>query len=98
MPDYIQNIFQLMSLVSAADTLKTFTDAYNACTIRYGDMKKQLAEDMVRFIAPIREHTIELQRDEEKLTRILKIGAEKARESASATLSLARKLVGIHYY
>ena len=98
MPDYIQNIFQLMSLVSAADTLKTFTDAYSACTIRYGDMKKQLAEDMVRFIAPIREHTIELQRDEEKLTKILKKGAEKARESATATLSLARKLVGIHYY
>src|SRR6476619_680233 len=54
MPDYIKNIFQIMSLVSEASTLQKFTDDFNSTTIRYGDMKKQLAEDMVRFIAPIR--------------------------------------------
>ncbi|MGV3657527.1 MAG: tryptophan--tRNA ligase, partial [Chitinophagaceae bacterium] len=51
MPDYIQNIFALMGLVSDESTVKKFTDDYNNAVIRYGDMKKTLAEDMVKFIA-----------------------------------------------
>lgn len=98
MPDYIQNIFQLMHLVSKPEITDTFRSAYNNCTIRYGDMKKQLAEDMVAFIAPIREKAAELQKDEAQLQKILREGAEKARISASATISEARKLIGINYY
>lgn len=98
MPDYIQNIFQLMHLVSKPETEETFRTAYNNCTIRYGDMKKQLAEDMVAFIQPIRQRAAELQKDEAKIGRILKEGAEKARESASKTIAEARKLIGINYY
>jgi tryptophanyl-tRNA synthetase len=98
MPDYIQNIFQLMHLVSKPEITDTYRSAYNNCTIRYGDMKKQLAEDMVAFIAPIREKAAELQKDEDQLQKILREGAEKARISASATISEARKLIGINYY
>jgi len=61
-------------------------------------MKKQLAEDMAAFVHPIREHAQELQKDETKLRKILKEGAGKARESASKTISEARKLIGINYY
>ena len=43
MPDYIQNIFQLMHLVSKPEMVETYRSMYNNCTIRYGDMKKQLA-------------------------------------------------------
>jgi tryptophanyl-tRNA synthetase len=98
MPDYIRNIFQLMQLVSAPETYHNFLQAYNSCSIRYGDMKAQLAEDMIAFIAPIRERAQELQQDEDALRRILQQGAEKARESASKTIALARKAIGIHYY
>jgi len=44
-----------MKLVSAPDVIAKYENDYNNCNIRYGDLKKQLAEDMVRFIAPIRE-------------------------------------------
>lgn len=98
MPDYISNIFQLMQLVSAPDTYNTFLDAYNKTGIRYGDMKKQLAEDMAAFVKPIRERAADLQQDEDGLRKILKAGAEKARESASKTIAMARKAIGIHYY
>lgn len=97
-PEYIQNIFLLMSLVSDQSTVDEYEKAFNECNIRYGDMKKQLAEDMVKFISPIREKTIELQNDEARLKKILKDGAEKARESAAKTIAEARKLVGINYY
>jgi tryptophanyl-tRNA synthetase len=97
-PAYIQSLFDLMRLVSKPETVNSFDKAYNSCTIRYGDMKKQLAEDMVAFVAPIREKAAELQSDENTLRHILKRGAEKARERASETISLARKGIGINYY
>lgn len=97
-PEYIKNIFLLMSLVSSPETLAEYEKAYNECAIRYGDMKKQLAEDMVSFIAPIREKAQALQEDEEQIKKILKEGAEKARASASKTIAEARKLIGINYY
>lgn len=98
MPDYIQNVFQLLHLVSSKETVDTYTKNYNECTIRYGDLKKQLAEDMVAFIAPIRERAKALQADEAQIQKILKEGAEKARESASKTIAEARKAIGISYY
>lgn len=48
-PEEIRNLFMLMSLVSQSDTVQFFEDAYNNCSIRYGDMKKQLAEDIIHF-------------------------------------------------
>lgn len=98
MPEYIQNVFLLMQLVSSAETVDAYLTAYNNCTIRYGDMKKQLAEDMVAFIRPIRERSTELQQDEATLRKILKEGAEKSRASASKTIAEARKHIGINYY
>ncbi len=98
MPDYINNLFVLMGQASTSDTVAKFKADYNGCNIRYGDMKKQLAEDMVQFIKPIREKAFELQRNEDLLRKILKEGAEKARESASKTIASARKLIGINYY
>ena len=98
MPDYINNLFVLMDATSIPETAANYRNAYNNCNIRYGDMKKQLAEDMVAFVAPIRNRAIELNRDEAMLKKILKQGAEKARSSSSETIAGARKLMGIHYY
>ena len=97
-PDYIENIFQLMRLVSTPDTVAHFDAQFNGCTIRYGDMKKQLAEDMVAFIAPIREKALDLQTNTDYLKRVMAMGKDKARASASATLSEARKKMGIDFY
>jgi tryptophanyl-tRNA synthetase len=97
-PDYIRNIFQLMNLVSSAETTAFFDDAFNNCTIRYGDMKKQLAEDMVRFISPIREKAEAIRTDEKYLQQIMEKGAEKARKSAKATMDIVREAMGLRYY
>jgi len=92
-PDYIENLFTLMKLVSKEDVVQKFEADFNGCTIRYGDMKKQLAEDMVLFIKPIREKAADIQNNPSLLASITKQGAEKARASASATIQLVRKAV-----
>lgn len=98
MPDYIENIFALMALVSEKEVIEKYKTDFAQCQIRYGDLKKQLGEDMVTFIAPIREKAIAIQQDTEYLHRIMKMGKEKARESASKTLEEARKNMGINFY
>jgi tryptophanyl-tRNA synthetase len=96
-PDYIKNIFLLMKLVSSAEVINTFEEAYNNCTIRYGDMKKQLAEDMIQFISPIRQRAEAIRNDERYLKEIMEKGAEKARRSGRATMELVRAAIGLNY-
>ena len=98
-PDFIENLFTLMKLVSTPDTVAKFNADYNnssegKCVIRYGDLKKQLAEDMIGFIRPIREKATDLQANPELLKKIIRLGAEKARASASDTLQLVKNAVG----
>lgn len=103
MPDYIANLFTLLRLVSTADTVAHFETQYyqsysGHMIIRYGDLKKQLAEDMIRFLRPIREAAEALMSDDDALTRILMQGKEKATLSAEATLREVRQAVGVKYY
>ena len=97
-PDYIQNIFQLMDLVSESEVIKKYESDYDECNIRYGEMKKQLAEDMVRFIAPIRAKVDSILDDEKYLQHIMREGAKKARESAGKTIDLVRNAMQLNYF
>lgn len=96
-PDYIENIFLLMNLVSKKESVDFFEEKYQHCTIRYGDLKKQLAEDMVKFISPIREKAASIQQDEQYVSSVMKLGADKARASAVATLEKVREVMGLIY-
>lgn len=93
-PEVIENLFTIMNVVSAPDTVKHFDEAYNNCTIRYGEMKKQLAEDIVNFTTPIRERIEDILQNNAYLSKVAKEGAEKARESAAKTLHEVRKIIG----
>ncbi len=93
-PQPIQNLFTLMEIVSTEDTLAFFKEKYASCEIRYGDMKKQLAEDVVTFTTPIREKIEAISADDEYLRKVARMGAEKARESANKTVKDVRKIIG----
>jgi tryptophanyl-tRNA synthetase len=90
----VENLFSLMKVVSTPDTVKHFEELYNNMQIRYGDFKKQLAEDMVTFVAPLSEKIKELSSDEMYLRKVAKQGAEKARASATKTISEVREIIG----
>lgn len=90
----IENIFYLMKVMSKPETTAFFEDAYNNCQIRYGDMKKQLAEDIVLFTEPFREKIKQLESDDDYLRKIVKMGRDKAHESASKTIREVREIIG----
>lgn len=93
-PTEIQNLFDLMKVVSSADTLTHFDELYNKCQIRYGDFKKQLAEDMIIATAPIRERIEDIAKNETYLRQVSRFGAAKARESAQKTIKEVREIIG----
>ena len=94
-PLAIQNLFTLMEVVSAPDVVKKFDDDYNNCIIRYGDLKKQLAEDIVIFTEPMREKIKSIISDDAYIKKVLEMGKEKAQASAAKTVSEVREIIGI---
>ncbi|KGN83081.1 tryptophanyl-tRNA synthetase [Porphyromonadaceae bacterium COT-184 OH4590] len=94
-PDYIENLFTIMKVVSSPDVVQHFDDLWNRAEIRYGDLKKQLAEDIIKTTAPIRSKINDIKANDEFLSRIIEEGADKARQSASKTIKEVRKLMGV---
>ena len=94
-PETIQNLFTIMDLVSKPETAEFFRQQYAQCNIRYGDMKKQLAEDIIAFVAPFREKFEQIFNDRDYLRKISAEGRDKARESAVKTITEVRNAIGI---
>ena len=82
------------NIVSTKDTVEHFDALYNKCEIRYGDLKKQLAEDIIAYTSPIRDRIIEILEDDTYLAKVARMGAEKARESAAKTLKEVKDVIG----
>jgi tryptophanyl-tRNA synthetase len=94
----VNNLFTLMSVVSQPDTLTFFKEQYSACSIRYGDLKKQLAEDIIAFTSPMREKIKAIASDEAYLRQVVAMGKEKAHESAAKTVREVREIIGFRSF
>jgi tryptophanyl-tRNA synthetase len=90
----VQNLFDLMKIVSSEVKLSFYQQAYANCNIRYGDFKKDLAEDMVTFLKPVQEKIADINSNNELLRKVVKIGKEKASESADRTILQCREVIG----
>jgi len=97
-PEFIENLFTIMKAVSKPDTYLFFDEKYNDCSIRYGDLKKQIAEDIIAFNAPIREKIIALSDDAEYLRKVISMGKDKAKASASKTIKEVREIIGFKHF
>ena len=61
----------------------------------YGSFKQAVAEEVIVYLAPVRERYAELRPDEAELERILERGADKARAIAGATMLQVRSAMGV---
>ena len=97
-PESIQNLFTLLNVMSSEDTVKYFEDKYNDCTIRYGDLKKQLAEDIINYTNPIREKIKDVYENNELIKKIVNTGTEKAKQSAMENIKQVREIIGFRNF
>ena len=98
MPQVIENLFTLLRLVSDQSTVDYFTEKWNDCSIRYGDLKKQLAQDICKVTLPIKEKIDAIYNDDAYLSKVVASGRDRARASASATLKEVRKAIGFRAF
>ena len=90
----VKNLLQILEIVSNKEAADFYREEYAKCSIRYGDLKKHLAEEIVNFTRPIRERILDIKSDEAYLKRVVKLGADKARESALKTIKEVREIIG----
>lgn len=93
-PEVIENLFTFLRIASTPDTYQYFDEKWNDCSIRYGDLKKQIAQDLCTIVAPIRERIEQFSADTDQLDKIARDGAEVARQSARATIDEVRRIIG----
>lgn len=86
-------VANLLDILSAAtgESVETLASRYT----QYGPLKSDAAEAVVELIAPIRSRFHDLIGDPGELTRLLRIGNDRAREVASRTLDRAHRAIGL---
>lgn len=94
----VENLFTLMDLVSGKEVTDHYRKAYADCSIRYGDMKKQLAEDILKVTLPIRERILDIRDNDEYISKVVRNGAERTRALVSDTLKEVREIMGIRKF
>ena len=93
-PEVIENLFTFLRIVSTPEVYAHYDAQWNDCTLRYGDLKTQIAEDLCAVVAPIREKIEAYSADVELLDRIARRGAEVAHASAADTIREVRRIIG----
>lgn len=89
------NLFILMSQFSPPETYERFRREYNEGAIRYSEMKRVLADDVVDALTPIREAAEDLAARPDYVRQILGDGACKARRIAQRTIVEVKLKMGL---
>jgi tryptophanyl-tRNA synthetase len=89
------NVFALHKLVST-DNLTLIKKRYLDGGIGYKESKDILVENIIRFIAPLRERRAEIEKNPDDVRKILRDGGEIARERAHLKMIEVRKKTGLH--
>jgi tryptophanyl-tRNA synthetase len=80
----VSNLIEILS-VATGTPIPEVESSYDGRG--YGDLKGDVGEAVVELFRPMQDRYAELRADEGELRRLLKVGAEKARETAAPTLA-----------
>jgi tryptophanyl-tRNA synthetase len=89
------SVFALYKLVASPEETADMERRYRAGAIGFGGAKKELLAQLEAHFAGARARRKELERDPGEVERILREGAERARDEARRTLDLCRRACGV---
>lgn len=97
MTQEMKNLYYLMELCSSKDTYNEFMEMYrNGEQKFYGKLKKQLADDIVEMLAPIRKRYYSDICSEERVRNILCMNKDRLRPIAGRVLRSVQRTFGLH--
>ncbi len=88
-------IYSIYSLFCDEEEKKKLRERFLTPGLRYGDIKKELADRITEYFAPYRKKRDELLSNLDYVEQILSKGKEKAGNAAEAKLSQVRKTLGV---
>jgi tryptophanyl-tRNA synthetase len=91
----VANILQFVELFEGSSKRKHYESLYTSSGIRYGDLKKELAEAIFAELKPIQEKRAELEANPEYIDEMIALGAKKSRAIAEKTISEVRQKMGL---
>ncbi|MFA6272151.1 MAG: tryptophan--tRNA ligase [Patescibacteria group bacterium] len=91
----VYNLFELLELMTDAQTVARFEKKYQTGNLSYKELKETLGNAAVDMFASFQEKRTKLLSDEKKLRKILADGASRARKIAQKTLQEAKQKMGI---
>jgi len=90
-------LFQIYTLLLNKDERKELESRFDNPGLRYGEVKKELADKIITFFQPYREKREYLENHKDYVLEVLKEGAQKASIEADKYLTKARTAMGLNY-
>lgn len=91
------SLFAIYSLFLTDEEIETLRARYLAPGLRYGDVKKELAQAIWDYFESHRDKRQKLMSNPDTIRDILNYGADKARVIAQETMAVVRDRVGLNY-
>lgn len=91
----VANLLTFVELFEGEDKRKEYEARYTSTGLRYGDLKKELAEAIYTELEPIQKRRAELEKNPDYVEQVIADGTAKAREIASATVLEVKQKMGL---
>ena len=91
----VKNLFLLLEIFGEPEQYKFYLEAHHQGSIRYADLKANLAKVIAHHFAPYRERRLKFAQKTEYIKEVLTAGRQKAKALASQTLREVKKKMGL---
>ena len=91
----VANLLKFVELFQGSEKRKIYEKLYLDEGIRYGDLKKELADAIYRELKPIQSRRQELEHKTSYVDEVIRSGAEKARKIATETVLEVKEKMGL---
>lgn len=91
----LQIVLSFVELFQGKEKVEEYKKLYTTSGIKYGDLKRELSEAIYQELKPLQEKRKELENNPEYVDKVIKEGAEKAREVARKTLKEVKEKIGL---
>lgn len=90
----VANLLTFVELFQGEEKRKKYESLYISSGIRYGELKKSLAEAIYKELEPIQARRLELEAKPEYVEQVIEDGAKRAREIAKSTIKEVKEKMG----
>lgn len=91
----VANLLTFVELFQGIDRRREYELAYLGNGLRYGDLKKELAQAIFDTLQPIQTKRLELEANTDYVDQVMADGARRAREVAVETITSVKQKMGL---